>query len=43
MEQDFLEMSPENQYRELWAEYMGTRPGNEELLQWMEREGFFAM
>ena len=41
MEQDFLEMSPENQYRELWAEYMGTRPGNEELLQWMEREGFF--
>ena len=26
MEQDFLEMSPENQYRELWAEYMGP-PG----------------
>lgn len=38
---DFEEMSPEEQFRELWDEYMNGRTGSEELLRWMEKNDFF--
>lgn len=41
MDKDFEDMSWKEQYKLLWKEYMEGRQGEQELLQWMEKEGFF--
>lgn len=39
---DFAEMDAEKQYRLMYAECLGDRPGAKALLLWMESAGFFT-
>lgn len=39
---DFAEMDAEKQYRIMYAECLGDRPGANALLLWMESAGFFT-